>query len=32
MIYLITPTGARPQQIKHCAEWMQNQTYKGEVT
>jgi len=32
MIYLITPTGARPQQIRHCAEWMQNQTYAGEVT
>jgi len=32
MIYLITPTGARPQQIQHCAEWMQKQTYTGEVT
>lgn len=32
MIYLITPTGARPQQIRHCANWMKNQTYKGEVT
>ena len=32
MIYLITPTGARPQQIIHCAEWMKNQTYTGDVT
>jgi len=32
MIYLITPTGARPNQIRHCAEWMKNQTYKGQVT
>jgi len=32
MIYLITPTGARPAQIRHCADWMQNQTYTGDVT
>ena len=32
MIYLITPTGARPQQIRHCAEWMKNQTYTGKAT
>jgi glycosyltransferase involved in cell wall biosynthesis len=32
MIYLITPTGSRPAQIRHCADWMRNQTYKGEVT
>lgn len=31
MIALITPTGARAQQIKLCAKWMRNQTYKGEV-
>lgn len=32
MIYLITPTGSRPQQIQHCADWMRAQTYTDEVT
>lgn len=32
MISLITPTGARPQQIELCAHFMKNQTYKGKVT
>lgn len=32
MIALITPTGGRPDQIKHCERWMQSQTYTGEVT
>lgn len=31
MIVLLTPTGARPTQIKLCCQWMQRQTYKGEV-
>jgi glycosyltransferase involved in cell wall biosynthesis len=31
MIALITPTGARPQQIQLCVEWMKRQIYKGEV-
>lgn len=31
MIALITPTGARPAQIKHCAKFMQRQDYKGAV-
>lgn len=31
MIVLITPTGARPRQIKLCAEYMHRQTYKGQV-
>lgn len=31
MIYLITPTGARPNQLALCAKWMQNQTYSGAV-
>lgn len=32
MIFLITPTGARPLQIKLCGEFMKRQTYKGDVT
>ena len=32
MIYLITPTGARPAQFKLCQSFMKRQTYKGEVT
>jgi len=31
MIALITPTGARPKQIRLCAEWMKRQTYNGSV-
>jgi len=31
MIVLLTPTGGRPDQIKLCERWMQNQDYKGEV-
>lgn len=31
MIALITPTGARPQQIKLCKEFMRKQDYEGEV-
>lgn len=31
MIALITATGARPKQIKLCAEFMRRQDYKGEV-
>lgn len=31
MIALITPTGARADQIKLCARWMKNQSYDGEV-
>ena len=31
MIALITPTGARPDQIKLCAHFMQRQDYSGEV-
>jgi glycosyltransferase involved in cell wall biosynthesis len=29
---LITPTGARREQINLCQRWMQNQTYTGKVT
>ena len=32
MTVLITPTGARRDQIKLCQTWMQKQTYTGEVT
>lgn len=32
MIALITMTGARPDQFELCARWMENQTYKGNVT
>jgi len=32
MIVLLTPTGARKQQIEICAKLMQGQDYKGEVT
>lgn len=32
MIVLITPTGARQQQINLCARWMKAQTYTGKVT
>jgi len=31
MIALITPTGARPTQIKLCAEFMHKQDYEGKV-
>jgi len=31
MIALITPTGARIDQFKICAKWMQRQDYTGEV-
>jgi hypothetical protein len=31
MIALITPTGARPEQFKLCYQWMQRQTYQGDV-
>lgn len=31
MIVLITPTGARPKQMKLCAEFMHKQDYKGSV-
>lgn len=31
MIGLITPTGARKNQIEMCHRWMQRQTYTGEV-
>lgn len=31
MIALITPTGARPKQMRLCAKWMSKQTYAGEV-
>jgi hypothetical protein len=31
MIALLTPTGGRPDQIKLCERWMQNQDYKGKV-
>jgi len=31
MIALITPTGGRSVQIKHCAEFMKAQTYAGDV-
>lgn len=30
-IALITPTGGRPEQIKHCMGFMKNQTYSGPV-
>lgn len=32
MIVLITPTGARPEQVKICASLMRRQTYAGNVT
>lgn len=32
MIVLITPTGARPDQINLCYEYMMNQDYTGPVT
>lgn len=31
MIALITPTGARPRQIVHCAQYMKAQKYTGKV-
>lgn len=31
MIALITPTGARPDQIRLCAEFMKKQTFTGDV-
>jgi hypothetical protein len=31
MLALITPTGARPQQLQLCAKYMANQTYAGAV-
>jgi GT2 family glycosyltransferase len=31
MVFLITPSGGRPIQIKLCEQWMRNQTYSGQV-